>query len=55
MEERDEQVRSLATWAVAEPAPANRLPHGRVRSGHLTNAEDALAVAYELLAAHPSR
>ncbi|MCD2135947.1 hypothetical protein LQ424_29430 [Rhodococcus qingshengii] len=50
-EERDEQVRNLATWAAAELAHAKRLPHGRVRSGHLTNAENALAVASELLAA----
>lgn len=50
-EERNEQVRSLATWAAAELAHANRLPHGRVRSGHLTNAENALAVASELIAA----
>jgi len=50
-EERNEQVRSLATWAAAELAHAKRLPHGRVRSGHLANAENALAVASELLAA----
>ena len=38
-EGRNEQVRSLATWAAAELAHANRLPHGRVRSGHLTREE----------------
>ena len=50
-EERNEQVRRLATWAAAEIAHAKCLPHGRVRSGHLTNAENALADASALLAA----
>ena len=50
-EERNEQVRRLATWAAAELAHAKRLPHGRVRSGHLANAENALADASALLAA----
>lgn len=50
-EERNEQVRRLAAWAAAEIAHAKCLPHGRVRSGHLANAENALAVASELLAA----
>ena len=49
--ERNEQVRRLATWVAAEIAHAKYLPHGRVRSGHLTNAENALADASALLAA----
>jgi hypothetical protein len=50
-QERNEQVRRLATWAAAEIAHPKRLPHGRIRSGHLANAENALADASALLAA----